>query len=164
MTAGQKAGEDMKKKEQKIVRFYSDNPDHRKALQILEERNTEKYPSIQEFIIEAINAFGDKGQKAETIQNMEKQEWEEPLVSRIAESVGKVIEEKIPQIIMTYLLDLKMKQNDNALPVPAAAASEKMEMVSNTSENMIKEVDKKEDVLEKDVETNDLLDLDNFFQ
>lgn len=154
----------MKKKEQKIVRFYSDNPDHRKALQILEERNTEKYPSIQEFIIEAINAFGDKGQKDENIQNMEKQEWEEPLVSRIAESVGKVIEEKIPQIIMTYLLDLKMKQNDNALPVPAAAASEKMEMVSNTSENMIKEVDKKEDVLEKDVETNDLLDLDNFFQ
>lgn len=153
----------MKKKEQKIVRFYSDNPDHRKALQILEERNTEKYSSIQEFIIEAINAFGDKEQKAETIQNMEKQEWEEPLVSRIAESVGKVIEEKIPQIIMTYLLDLKMKQNGNNLPVPVAVASEKMETVSNTSENMIKEVDKKEDVLEKDVETNDLLDLDNFF-
>lgn len=161
MTVGQKAGEDMKKKEQKIVRFYSDNPEHRKALQILEERNTEKYPSIQEFIIEAINAFGDKEQKAENIQNMEKQEWEEPLVSRIAESVGKVIEEKIPQIIMTYLLDLKMKQNVNDLPVPVA--SEKMETVSNTSENMLKEVDKKEEVLEKDVETNDLLDLDNFF-
>lgn len=153
----------MKKKEQKIVRFYSDNPEHRKALQILEERNTEKYPSIQEFIIEAINAFGDKEQKAENIQNMEKQEWEEPLVSRIAESVGKVIEEKIPQIIMTYLLDLKVKQNGNDLPVPVAVASEKMETVSNTSENMLKEVDKKEEVLEKDVETNDLLDLDNFF-
>lgn len=163
MTAGQKVGEDMKKKEQKIVRFYSDNPEHRKALQILEERNTEKYPSIQEFIIEAINAFEDKEQKAENIQNMEKQEWEEPLVSRIAESVGKVIEEKIPQIIMTYLLDLKMKQNGNDLPVPVAVASEKMETVSNTSENMLKEVDKKEEVLEKDVETNDLLDLDNFF-
>ncbi len=161
MTAGQKAGEDMKKKEQKIVRFYSDNPEHRKALQILGERNTEKYPSIQEFIIEAINAFGDKEQKAENIQNMDKQEWEEPLVSRIAESVGKVIEEKIPQIIMTYLLDLKMKQNGNDLPVPVA--SEKMETVSNTSENMLKEADKKEEVLEKDVETNDLLDLDNFF-
>lgn len=161
MTVGQKAGEDMKKKEQKIVRFYSDNPEHRKALQILEERNTEKYPSIQEFIIEAINAFGDKEQKAENIQNMEKQEWEEPLVSRIAESVGKVIEEKIPQIIMTYLLDLKMKQNVNDLPVPVE--SEKRKTVSNTSENMLKEVDKKEEVLEKDVETNDLLDLDNFF-
>ena len=40
-----KAGETMKKKEQKIVRFYSDNPEHRKAFDILQKINAEKYSS-----------------------------------------------------------------------------------------------------------------------
>ena len=32
----------MKKKEQKIVRFYSDNPEHQKAFDILQKVNAEK--------------------------------------------------------------------------------------------------------------------------
>ena len=54
-----RAGETMKKKEQKIVRFYSDNPEHRKAFDILQKINAEKNSSIQDFIISAINLLGD---------------------------------------------------------------------------------------------------------
>ena len=74
-----RAGETMKKKEQKIVRFYSDNPEHRKAFDILQKISAEKHSSIQDFIISAIILLGDMELNEECPEE-DKKDWEEPLI------------------------------------------------------------------------------------
>ena len=101
-----RAGETMKKKEQKIVRFYSDNPEHRKAFDILQKINAEKHSSIQDFIISAINLLGDM-ELNEECPTVDRKDWEEPLIERIAEAVEAIIDEKLPQIIASYLLEIQ---------------------------------------------------------
>ena len=142
-----KAGETMKKKEQKIVRFYSDNPEHRKAFDILQKINAEKYSSIQDFIISAINLLGDM-ELNEECPTVDRKDWEEPLIERIAGAVETIIDEKLPQIIASYLLGIQTGQTTNSLPA---------------AERVTKEVGENENGMEKDVEANDMLDLDSFF-
>ena len=142
-----RAGETMKKKEQKIVRFYSDNPEHRKAFDILQKINAEKYSSIQDFIISAINLLGDM-ELNEECPTVDRKDWEEPLIERIAETVETIINEKLPQIIASYLLGIQTGQTTNSLPA---------------AERVTKEVGENENGMEKDVEANDMLDLDSFF-
>ena len=105
-----RAGETMKKKEQKIVRFYSDNPEHRKAFDILQKINAEKHSSIQDFIISAINLLGDMKLNEECPEE-DRKDWEEPLIERIAGAVEAIIDEKLPQIIASYLLGINTGQN-----------------------------------------------------
>lgn len=142
-----KAGETMKKKEQKIVRFYSDNPEHRKAFDILQKINAEKHSSIQDFIISAINLLGDMELNEECLA-VDRKDWEEPLIERISEAVEAIINEKLPQIIASYLLGIQTGQTTNSLPA---------------AERVTKEVGENENGMEKDVEANDMLDLDSFF-
>ena len=137
----------MKKKEQKIVRFYSDNPEHRKAFDILQKTNAEKHSSIQDFIISAINLLGDM-ELNEECPTVDRKDWEEPLIERIAETVETIINEKLPQIIASYLLGIQTGQTTNSLPA---------------AERVTKEVGENENGMEKDVEANDMLDLDSFF-
>ena len=137
----------MKKKEQKIVRFYSDNPEHRKAFDILQKINAEKHSSIQDFIISAINLLGDM-ELNEECPTVDRKDWEEPLIERIAETVETIINEKLPQIIASYLLGIQTGQTTNSLPA---------------AERVTKEVGENENGMEKDVEANDMLDLDSFF-
>lgn len=148
-----KAGETMKKKEQKIVRFYSDNPEHRKAFDILQKINAEKYSSIQDFIISAINLLGDM-ELNEECPTVDRKDWEETLIERIAEAVEAIIDEKLPQIIASYLLGIKTGQT--SIPLPATN-------VMSAAERVTKEVGENENGMEKDVEANDMLDLDSFF-
>ena len=84
----------MKKKEQKLVRFYSDNPEHRKAFDILQKINAEKHSSIQDFIISAINLLGDMELNEECPEE-DRKDWEEPLIERIAGAVETIIDEKL---------------------------------------------------------------------
>ena len=143
----------MKKKEQKIVRFYSDNPEHRKAFDILQKINAEKYSSIQDFIISAINLLGDM-ELNEECPTVDRKDWEEPLIERIAEAVEAIIDEKLPQIIASYLLGIKTGQT--SIPLPATN-------VMSAAERVTKEAGENENEMEKDVEANDMLDLDSFF-
>lgn len=153
-----KAGETMKKKEQKIVRFYSDNPEDRKAFDILQKINAEKYSSIQDFIISAINLLGDM-ELNEECPTVDRKDWEEPLIERIAETVETIIDEKLPQIIASYLLGINTGQNSNPLPASDLSSPN----VMSAAERVVKEVGKNENDMEKDVEANDMLDLDSFF-
>ena len=143
----------MKKKEQKIVRFYSDNPEHRKAFDILQKINVEKHSSIQDFIISAINLLGDM-ELNEECPNVDRKDWEEPLIERIAGAVETIIDEKLPQIIAPYLLGIKTGQTLNSLPGTN---------VMSAAERVTKEAGENENDMEKDVEANDMLDLDSFF-
>ena len=142
-----KAGETMKKKEQKIVRFYSDNPEHQKAFDILQKINAEKHSSIQDFIISAIILLGDMELNEECPEE-DRKDWEELLIERIAGAVEAIIDEKLPQIIASYLLGIQTGQTTNSLPA---------------AERVTKEVGENENGMEKDVEANDMLDLDSFF-
>lgn len=153
-----RAGETMKKKEQKIVRFYSDNPEHRKAFDILQKINAEKHSSIQDFIISAINLLGDM-ELNEECPTVDRKDWEEPLIERIAETVETIIDEKLPQIIASYLLGINTGQNSNPLPASDLSSPN----VMSAAERVVKEVGKNENDMEKDVEANDMLDLDSFF-
>ena len=156
-----RAGETMKKKEQKIVRFYSDNPEHRKAFDILQKINAEKHSSIQDFIISAINLLGDM-ELNEECPTVDRKDWEEPLIERIAEAVEAIIDEKLPQIIASYLLGIKTGQTSN--PFTASHASDLPSTnVMSTTEKVTKEASENENDMEKDVEANDMLDLDSFF-
>lgn len=148
-----RAGETMKKREQKIVRFYSDNPEDRKAFDILQKINAEKHSSIQDFIISAINLLGDM-ELNEECPTVDRKDWEEPLIERIAEAVEAIIDEKLPQIIASYLLGIKTGQTSNPLPATN---------VMSATERVTKEVGENENDMEKDVEANDMLDLDSFF-
>lgn len=148
----------MKKKEQKIVRFYSDNPEHRKAFDVLQKINAEKHSSIQDFIISAINLLGDM-ELNEECPAVDRKDWEEPLIERIAEAVEAIIDEKLPQIIASYLLGIKTGQTLNPLPASDLSSSN----VMSAAERVVKEVGKNENDMEKDVEANEMLDLDSFF-
>lgn len=154
-----KAGETMKKKEQKIVRFYSDNPEHRKAFDILQKINAEKHSSIQDFIISAINLLGDM-ELNEECPTVDRKDWEEPLIKRIAGAVETIIDEKLPQMIASYLLGIKTGQTSNPLPDSDLPSPNVMSAV----ERVAKEVGENENDMEKDVEANDMLDLDSFFR
>ena len=156
-----KAGETMKKKEQKIVRFYSDNPEHRKAFDILQKINAEKYSSIQDFIISAINLLGDM-ELNEECPTVDRKDWEEQLIERIAETVETIINEKLPQIIASYLLGIQTGQTSNPLPASHASDLPTTNVIS-APERVTKEVGENENGMEKDVEANDMLDLDSFF-
>ena len=156
-----RAGETMKKKEQKIVRFYSDNPEHRKAFDILQKINAEKHSSIQDFIISAINLLGDMELNEECLEE-DRKDWEEPLIERIAGAVEAIIDEKLPQIIASYLLGIQTGQTSN--PLPASHASDlPTTNVIYAAERVTKEACENENGMEKDVEANDMLDLDSFF-
>ena len=156
-----RAGETMKKKEQKIVRFYSDNPEHRKAFDILQKINAEKNSSIQDFIISAINLLGDM-ELNEECQEEDRKDWEEPFIERIAGAVETIIDEKLPQIIASYLLGIQTGQTSN--PLPASHASDlPTTNVMSATERVTKEASENENGMEKDVEANDMLDLDSFF-
>ena len=156
-----KAGETMKKKEQKIVRFYSDNPEHRKAFDILQKINAKKHSSIQDFIISAINLLGDM-ELNEECPTVDRKDWEEPLIERIAEAVEAIIDEKLPQIIASYLLGIKTGQTSNPLPASYASDLPATNMMSD-AERVAKEAGETKNGMEKDVEANDMLDLDSFF-
>lgn len=156
-----KAGETMKKKEQKIVRFYSDNPEHRKAFDILQKINAEKHSSIQDFIISAINLLGDMELNAEC-PTVDRKDWEEPLIERIAGAVETIIDEKLPQMIASYLLGIQTGQTSNPLPALYASDLPATNMMSD-AERVAKEAGENENDMEKDVEANDMLDLDSFF-
>ena len=156
-----RAGETMKKKEQKIVRFYSDNPEHRKAFDILQKINAEKHSSIQDFIISAINLLGDM-ELNEECQEEDRKDWEEPFIERIAGAVETIIDEKLPQIIASYLLGIQTGQTSN--PSLASHASDlSTTNVISVAERVTKEACENENGMEKDVEANDMLDLDSFF-
>lgn len=156
-----KAGETMKRKEQKIVRFYSDNPEHRKAFDILQKINAEKYSSIQDFIISAINLLGDM-ELNEECPTVDRKDWEEPLIERIAETVETIIDEKLPQIIASYLLGIQTGQTSNPLPASYVSNLPATNMMSD-AERVAKEAGETKNGMEKDVEANDMLDLDSFF-
>ena len=156
-----KAGETMKKKEQKIVRFYSDNPEHRKAFDILQKINAEKHSSIQDFIISAINLLGDM-ELNEECPAVDRKVWEEPLIERIAEAVEAIIDEKLPQMIASYLLGIQTGQTSNPLPASYASDLPATNMMSD-AERVAKEAGETKNGMEKDVEANDMLDLDSFF-
>ena len=153
-----RAGETMKKKEQKIVRFYSDNPEHRKAFDILQKINAEKHSSIQDFIISAINLLGDM-ELNEECPTVDRKDWEEPLIERIAKAVETIIDEKLSQMIASYLLGIKTGQSSNPLPASDLPSPN----VMSAAEIVAKEVGENENDMEKDVEANDMLDLDSFF-
>ena len=156
-----RAGETMKKKEQKIVRFYSDNPEHRKAFDILQKINAEKHSSIQDFIISAINLLGDMELNEECPEE-DRKDWEEPLIERIAGAVKAIIDEKLPQIIASYLLGIQTGQTSNPMPASHASDLPATNMMSDT-ERVAKEAGETKNGMEKDVEANDMLDLDSFF-
>ena len=156
-----RAGETMKKKEQKIVRFYSDNPEHRKAFDILQKINAEKHSSIQDFIISAINLLGDM-ELNEECQEEDRKDWEEPFIERIAGAVETIIDEKLPQIIASYLLGIQTGQTSNPLPASHASDLPTTNVISAT-ERVTKEACENENGMEKDVEANDMLDLDISF-
>ena len=151
----------MKKKEQKIVRFYSDNPEHRKAFDILQKINAEKHSSIQDFIISAINLLGDMELKEECPEE-DRKDWEEPLIERIAGAVEAIIDEKLSQIIASYLLGIQTGQTSNPLPASHASDLPTTNVIS-APERVTKEAFENENGMEKDVEANDMLDLDSFF-
>lgn len=156
-----RAGETMKKKEQKIVRFYSDNPEHRKAFDILQKINVEKHSSIQDFIISAINLLGDI-ELNEECPAEDRKDWEGPLIERIAEAVETIIDEKLPQMIASYLIGIQTGQTSNPLPASYASDLPATNMMSD-AERVAKEAGETKNGMEKDVEANDMLDFDSFF-
>lgn len=156
-----RAGETMKKKEQKIVRFYSDNPEHRKAFDILQKINAEKHSSIQDFIISAINLLGDM-ELNEECPAVDRKDWEEPLIKRIAEAVETIIDQKLPQIIASYLLEIQTGQTSNSL-LASLGSDLPATNVLPVAERVMKEAGENENGMEKDAKANDMLDLDSFF-
>ena len=68
-----------------------------------------KHSSIQDFIISAINLLGDM-ELNEECPAEDRKDWEEPLIERIAETVETIINEKLPQIIASYLLEIQTGQ------------------------------------------------------
>lgn len=107
----------MKNIEQKIIRFYADKPEHVKAFDILKRVAADKDSSIQEFVIAAINHYGDvksnEDAQVETEENMQQplmdkaadrnQEFaEEALIERVAGAVETAMEEKLPLMLSSY--------------------------------------------------------------
>ena len=92
----------------------------------------------------------------------DRKDWEEPLIERIAGAVEAIIDEKLPQIIASYLLGIQTGQTSN--PLPASHVSDlPTTNVMSAAERVTKEACENENGMEKDVEANDMLDLDSFF-
>lgn len=145
----------MKKIEQKIVRFYSDNPDHQKAFDILQHIDSDKYSSVQNFIITAINMLGELDANEDDAVN-EKKTWEDPLVERICDAVEKIINERLTQVVISYLIGIQTGQTSNSL---LTTSSTDLMMTSKVEDTKTES----EDEIEKDHEANEMLDLDAFF-
>ena len=92
----------------------------------------------------------------------DRKDWEEPLIERIAGAVEAIIDEKLPQIIASYLLGIKTGQTSNLLPASHASDLPTTNVIS-AAERVTKEACENENGMEKDVEANDMLDLDSFF-
>lgn len=120
----------MKKTEQKIVRFYADNPEYVKAFDILKRIAADKGSSIQEFVIAVINYYGNTKLKedaqAETEENMQQpfmdreaernQKFaEEALIERVTGAVEAVMEEKLPLMLSSYFQVAVAGQIEKAL-------------------------------------------------
>lgn len=178
----------MKKIEQKIVRFYADNPEHRKAFEILSKVAADKASSIQEFVIAAINHYGDMKSKedvqAETEEKMEepltdrdveryKEFAEEAFIEQVADAVEAVMEKKLPLMLSSYFQMAgqieKSQQVANAFDVTAGSANgvsattSAATNVTDANKSIANAGNRDENVVEKDVVANDMLDLDSFF-
>lgn len=169
----------MKKIEQKIVRFYADNPEHVKAFDILKKVAAEKDSSIQEFVIAAINYYGNTKLKedtqAETEENMEetligrvaernKKFAEEALIERVAGAVEAAMEKKLPLMLSSYFQVAVAGQIEKALQgvngfdvatgnvngVPVAKSAVTTTNGTDGSESMLNIGRGDENVLEKD--------------
>lgn len=127
----------MKKIEQKIVRFYAENPEHVKAFDILKKVAAEKDLSIQEFVIAAINYYGNTKMKedaqAELEENMQQplmgreaersQKFaEKALIDRVAGAVEAVMEEKLPLMLTSYLQMAVAEQIEKSLQAANSVA------------------------------------------
>lgn len=177
----------MKKIEQKIIRFYADKPEHVKAFDILKIIAAEKDSSIQEFVIAAINYYGDmkwnEAVQAETEENMQhplmgreaernKEFAEEALIERVAGAVEAVMEEKLPLMLLSYLQMAVAEQIEKSLQVAdgfnvttgsAEGVPVAKSTVTTANGTVIKDNAETEITVEKDVVANDMLDLDSFF-
>ncbi len=145
----------MKKIEQKIVRFYSDNPEHQKAFDILQHIDIDKYSSVQNYIITAINMLGEMDANEDYTLN-EKKTWEDPIVERICDAVEKNINERLTQVVASYLIGIQTGQTSNSL---LTTFSTDLRMTSKIEDTKTES----EDEIEKDLEANEMLDLDAFF-
>lgn len=145
----------MKKIEQKIVRFYSDNPEHQKAFDILKHIDIDKYSSVQNYIITAINMLGEMDANEDYTLN-EKKTWEDPIVERICDAVEKIINERLTQVVASYLIGIQTGQTSNSL---LTTSSTDLRMTSKIEDTKTES----EDEIEKDLEANEMLDLDAFF-
>lgn len=174
----------MKNIEQKIIRFYADKPEHVKAFEILGKVSADKASSIQEFVIAAINRYGDKklneDTQAETEENMQqtltgkaaerdKEFEEEAFVEKVAGAVEAVMEKKLPLMLSSYFQVAVAGQIEKALQggngfdvaagnvngVPVAKSAVTTTNGTDGSESMLNTGRGDENVLEKDgVERN----------
>ncbi len=145
----------MKKIEQKIVRFYSDNPEHQKAFDILQHIDIDKYSSVQNYIITAINMLGEMDANEDYTLN-EKKTWEDPIVERICDAVEKIINERLTQVVASYLIGIQTGQTSNSLLTTFSIDLRMTPKIEDTKTES-------EDEIEKDLEANEMLDLDAFF-
>lgn len=98
----------------------------------------------------------------EECQEEDRKDWEEPFIERIAGAVETIIDEKLPQIIASYLIGIQTGQTTNPLPASHASDLPTTNVIS-AAERVTKEACENENGMEKDVEANDMLDLDSFF-
>lgn len=180
----------MKKIEQKIIRFYADKPEQVKAFEILSKVAADKASSIQEFVIAAINHYGNmklnEDVQAETEENMEepimrraternKEFAEDAFVERVADAVETVMEEKLSLMLSSYFQTAgqieKALQGVNGFDVatgnvngvPVAKSAVTATNVIDANKSMSNAGSRDENMVEKDVVANDMLDLDSFF-
>lgn len=169
----------MKNIEQKIIRFYADKPEHVKAFDILKRVAADKGSSIQEFVIAAINHYGDmklnEDALAETEENMQqtltdraadrdKEFEEEAFIERVAGAVEAVVEEKLPLMLTSYFQVAVAGEIEKALQgangfdvatgnvngVPVAKSAVTTTNGTDGSESMLNTGRGDENVLEKD--------------
>ena len=180
----------MKNIEQKIIRFYADKPEHVKAFDILKRVAAEKDSSIQEFVIAAINHYGDMKSNEDALDEMEeniqqpftdrvadrdKEFEEEAFIEKIAGAVEAVMEEKLPLMLTSYIQVAVAEQIEKSLQVAnsvavtagnvngVAATNTAVTNVADKNKDMSNAGNQDETVVEKDVVANDMLDLDSFF-
>lgn len=176
----------MKKIEQKIIRFYADKPEHVKAFGILGKVSADKGSSIQEFVIAAINYYGDmksnEDAQAELEENMQQplmgreaersQKFaEEALIERVAGAVEAVMEEKLPLMLLSYFQVAVAGQIEKALQgangfdvatgnvngLPVAKSAVTTTNETDESESMTNVGSGDENVVEKDVLEKDVV-------
>ncbi len=180
----------MKTIEQKIIRFYADKPEHVKAFDILKRVAAEKDSSIQEFVITAINHYGDmklnedaQGETKETAEKIlmdkvadgDKESVEEAFIERVAGAVKALMEEKLPLMLTSYFQMAVAEQIEKSLQVADAfdvttgnvngvsVTTSFATNVADANKSMVNAGNRDETMVEKDVVANDMLDLDSFF-